>query len=254
MEDRGGHRERARDEQSPWKDGRPSSGWTPPRATCGTDEDGKRTQQSSPSAIRQAGPRSAMAPSAPEKAKRGYGRATGSGACRPLRRPRTPGSRAASRSAWAGGSLLWPSPRHCPAPGKAHLTPKSVQNLLEVTACGRETLGKTCPGPFFTPLFGPEACPGPPALDVPGTQHTAPLQLLVCPQDDLCDCTFWAFLLPLPGSKLSWSAAAPGHPIWKNQCVLFREQAPRGPLSPPASARGRAGQGVTLFASFSASP
>lgn len=110
--------------------------------------------------------------------------------------------------------------------------------LLEVTACGRETLGKTCPGPFFTPLFGPEACPGPPALDVPGTQHTAPLQLLVCPQDDLCDCTFWAFLLPLPGSKLSWSAAAPGHPIWKNQCVLFREQAPRGPSKPAGQRKG----------------
>lgn len=126
--------------------------------------------------------------------------------------------------------------------------------LLEVTACGRETLRKTCPGPFFTPLFGPEACPGPPALSGKDrgrprdAAHTAslwqtpPLQLLVCPQDDLRDCTFWAFLLPLPGSKLSWSAAAPGRPIWKNQCILFREQAPRGPLSPQsAQGAGRPG-------------
>lgn len=153
MEDRGGRRERARDEQSPWKDGRPSTGWTPPRATCGTDEDGKRTQQSSPSVIRQAGHRSAMAPSAPEKAKRGYGRVTGSGACRPLRRPRTPGSRAASRSAWACGSLLWPSPRHCPAPGKAHLTPKSVRNFcLRRQRVAEKHSGKLAPA-LSSPRF-----------------------------------------------------------------------------------------------------
>lgn len=113
------------------------------------------------------------------------------------------------------------------------------------------------PRPFLHPAFrtrgvsraASAGCPRD-AAHAASLWHTEPLQLLVCPQDDLCDCTFWAFLLPLPGSKLSWSAAAPGHPIWKNQCVLFREQAPRHPLSPqPAQGAGpgRVSRSLPLF-------